>query len=61
MTTDSETKAVENFVLGDSLIPELHKEFQNKELDGEITEYFVNTFIGIAEEAVPIIDKIESR
>ena len=41
-----------------SLAPELHKECQDH--CGEITEYFVNTFIEIAEKAVPVIDEIES-
>ena len=43
----------------DSLVPELHKE--NEDNGGEITEYFVDRFIEIAKEAVPIIDEIESR
>lgn len=51
-----------NWVEGDKkdwnlLIPELHKECQDK--DGEIIRYFVNTFTEIAQEAIPIINKIE--
>ena len=42
----------------DSLVPELHKECQ--ENGGEITDYFVNTFIEIAEKAVPIINETET-
>ena len=42
----------------DSLVPELHKECQDN--GGEITSYFVNTFIEIAEKAIPIINEIET-
>ena len=42
-----------------SLVPELHKEC--KENGGEITRYYVDWFIEIAEKAIPIIDEIESR
>ncbi len=42
----------------DSLVPELHKECQNN--GGKITSYFVDRFIAIAKQAVPIIDKIET-
>ncbi len=41
-----------------SLVPELHKECQDN--GGEITSYFVNTFIEIAEKAIPIINEIET-
>ena len=43
----------------DSLVPELHQE--NEDNGGKITSYFVDRFIEIAEKAVPIVDKIESR
>ena len=40
----------------DSLVPELYKE---KDSGGRITRYFVDEFVRIAEETVPIIDEIE--
>lgn len=43
-----------------SLVPELHKECQDENSDREITKYFVDTFIEIAEKAIPIIDEIET-
>ena len=39
-----------------SLIPDLHDEYEK---DGEITRYFVDTFVEIAEKAIPIINEIE--
>ena len=40
-----------------SLVPDLHQEC--KEQDGEITRYFVDKFIGIAEKAILVINNIE--
>ena len=39
-----------------SLIPDLHDEYEK---DGEITRHFVDTFVEIAEKAIPIINEIE--
>ena len=41
----------------DALIPDLHRESQQD--GGEITDYFVNKFVEIAEFAKPILDDIE--
>ena len=41
----------------DALIPDLHRELQQD--GGEITDYFVNKFVEIAEFAKPILDDIE--
>lgn len=42
----------------DPLIPAIYQELQREE-DGEIMRYFVEKFVEIAEEAVPIIDSLE--
>lgn len=49
--------ASEKYRLWGDLLPELHRECENKH--GEITDYFVKTFLGIAVSAIPIIDKME--
>ena len=42
----------------ETLVPQLHRECQAHD-DGEITRYFVDTFIEHAQRAIPVIDKIE--
>ena len=39
------------------LLPELHRECEAN--GGEITDYFVSTFLNVAAKAIPIIDKVE--
>ena len=41
------------------LIVSLYEECESNNKDNEITEYFVNEMLGLAENAIPIIDKIE--
>ena len=43
----------------DLLIPDLHRELQQN--GGEITDYFVDKFVEIAEFAVPILDDVEGN
>ena len=45
----------------DSLLPDLHEECLDNNNTGKITEYFVDTLIEISKEAIPIINKIETR
>ena len=40
-----------------SLLPDLHKECE--ENGGDITDYYVRTFIDVAKKAIPIIDELE--
>lgn len=43
------------------LIVSLHEECGSNNKDNEITEYFVNEMLGLAENAIPIINKIEGN
>ena len=42
-----------------SLVPVLHQENEDEDADGEITRYFVDRFIKVAEKAIPVINDIE--
>lgn len=41
------------------LVPDLYREYQDQ--GGEIMTYFVDTFINIAETAIPVINQIEGK
>ena len=43
----------------ESLVPRLHEELESPD-SGEITSYFVETFVEFAKKAIPVIDEIES-
>ena len=40
-----------------NLVPELHWECENN--GGEITDYYVDTFVDLAANAIPVIDRAE--